>query len=977
MKVRVPVIGTVGKSVQVESDAPSRSEMQTAIDAAVKAAIAKIPASSSSSTGGLASTIWRLIREIPQNIQKLATLGSNGLITRRSNGDMTVRSIATVDPLDLTVTNGSGDSGNPTVGLGTSTIASLALADTAVQPADLDPLKAATYVTVDDETTLLTNSRQLVAGSNITFDTTVPGMLEISSTGGGGGGGDGNITPDTHPDPEDDADDEFEFGTAIDTSGARRVGAIPWAWVNQGTATGNVAQGSLVFAGPGQTGSNLRIVEQAITDSAYKYRCKLTNLIVGELNFSGAGICVRNSSSGKIIAMYKLYNSGYKIGGDKWNSVSSYNSSLATAVAWDNSTGHGSKSWTYFEIEKSGTNIIFRYSESGVDGTFITFATEALATFITSVDRIGLVLHNDTNSNPPIGVYDWWRKVSGSGVLLYRVGITVAAASVASNLTAFPVYVDLSGMPSGFWTHLASTRGADIRVYNSSNAQIPFDLFRLDPIAQSGAMFVRTDLSSSVATTFYIEYGDPARALLPPTDTYGRNAVWADYHRVYLMGESFADRTGNGADLIADGSPTTFTETSTSANLGVHQGVAYDGTYYYLFDTNSIKKYDASFSLVATNSNPVGDVGNGTNHVGDGCVVDGVIYLPVENYTNISTWSNQRLARFDAATLAFIDSVSVSAQGAEVSSVCYCEDDDRLYVTSFADGSKLWKYNRSSLAFISTVSLSSTIPEIQGITYWRGAFWINSDNTDATYRVEYNGTVRPAVYNKAGAGGAYEGIDHTLDGLLVLHDTSGSGTGVIRTIKPDNQAKAVRGGGEFNVAGAANAGFHANGLSKYTTWTMGATISIAAKGANGAIVSYESEASSGTTDRVTFAFRNTTDRIGLWNVTDGWLENSIGAPSTNTAYRVNCYHNGTSGRGIYVNGANATTTGSSTAKPTGSAPMRIWIALENAIMAEDFRGSIGFVYLRPSVLTANWLAAEYSNINAPGSFYSVGPETLV
>ena len=46
----------------------------------------------------------------------------------------------------------------------------------------------ATFVTVDDETANLPNSRRLVAGSNITFDTSTPGQLTIHATGSGGGG---------------------------------------------------------------------------------------------------------------------------------------------------------------------------------------------------------------------------------------------------------------------------------------------------------------------------------------------------------------------------------------------------------------------------------------------------------------------------------------------------------------------------------------------------------------------------------------------------------------------------------------------------------------------------------------------------------------------------------------------------------------------------------------------------------------------
>jgi hypothetical protein len=47
------------------------------------------------------------------------------------------------------------------------------------------PLNA-TYLTVDDETAILPNSRQLLAGTGITFNDATPGERTISSSGGSG-----------------------------------------------------------------------------------------------------------------------------------------------------------------------------------------------------------------------------------------------------------------------------------------------------------------------------------------------------------------------------------------------------------------------------------------------------------------------------------------------------------------------------------------------------------------------------------------------------------------------------------------------------------------------------------------------------------------------------------------------------------------------------------------------------------------------
>lgn len=48
----------------------------------------------------------------------------------------------------------------------------------------LDNVLSATFLTVDDESNLLVNSRREIAGLNITFDDTVPHIRKVSSSGG-------------------------------------------------------------------------------------------------------------------------------------------------------------------------------------------------------------------------------------------------------------------------------------------------------------------------------------------------------------------------------------------------------------------------------------------------------------------------------------------------------------------------------------------------------------------------------------------------------------------------------------------------------------------------------------------------------------------------------------------------------------------------------------------------------------------------
>lgn len=105
------------------------------------------------------ATIWKLIREVPANIQALAALLGKGFAIRRSDGEWALRTLQQGSA--VAITNGDGEAGNPTIGLTTAAVASLALADTALQ--------------------------QVQPGSNVTVDSTDPKRPIVSADVSGSG----------------------------------------------------------------------------------------------------------------------------------------------------------------------------------------------------------------------------------------------------------------------------------------------------------------------------------------------------------------------------------------------------------------------------------------------------------------------------------------------------------------------------------------------------------------------------------------------------------------------------------------------------------------------------------------------------------------------------------------------------------------------------------------------------------------------
>ncbi|MBH1637327.1 hypothetical protein I5U65_19765 [Stenotrophomonas maltophilia] len=560
---------------------------------------------------------------------------------------------------------------------------------------------------------------------------------------------------------------------------------------------------------------------------------------------------------------------------------------------------------------------------------------------------------------------------SGHETPTERVKITVPAQVEA--MTGFPLYVDLSLLPSEVWDGLAHRDGRDIRVKTAAGLDIPFHLVRVDPGARAGSLFIRADLSATLPTEIYLVYGDPALGAVPAGAPNGSTAVWADYHRVFLFNILQTDWAGSGIPASRQNRIKLFELVSEKTGMTEHQGLCWDGAHYYVVDTNRINKYDASWTLVATNANPVGDVGNGTNHCGDPDVHDGILYIPVESYTSITVFSNQRIARFRASDLTFIDSVDVSAQGDEVSTIAIDAENNALWTGRYSDSStfKINRYNLQTLAFVGASTGTANALRVQGLKKWRGQWYANGDTLDHTFRITEDLAQAVRVWTDIPDGsttraGNYEGLGATDDELLVLRD-EGSGT-VIHTIRP---ISTEAGGGFEAINGAEGVGFmKASGLTNHSTFTMGATVlGNAFDATNRALLSYTDEITANTS-RVTLGYRAATGKVGLWDTGNTWME-SIAAPTAGTKFRAHARYQGTTSRSLFINGVREAHAAPISAAPAGK--IMLYMGAEDLSLAEPFSGKLAFVYLRASALSDAWIAAECANLATPGSFYTVSP----
>jgi hypothetical protein len=569
---------------------------------------------------------------------------------------------------------------------------------------------------------------------------------------------------------------------------------------------------------------------------------------------------------------------------------------------------------------------------------------------------------------------NWQISIGKSGT---NLKITIDHTKVAEDLIDFPVLITEAGLPAKFWLHV-DPNGKDISCLLADGTKLKQELVSIDKENEKLELWVKLPLvSSSVDTVFYISYGNSELSEPNNVDVWDGNFKLVQHLSGNPQGAApqFMDSTSQHNDVTAGGMFPQWTKISDNGfNINAHQGVAYDGTYYYIIHTNWIKKYDKSWNLIATNTNVFDQArallpeenGYFYNHLGDGAVYDGVLYVPLEYWNGQYSYSkNERIVKVQTSDLTVIDCVDVSAQGHEVSG--FYVDANYVYATAFVinNSNKIYRYNRSDLSYANNdITLSASQPYTQGITSDGTYFYIT---TGGQYikQVGSDGTVLGNVY--AFESSIAEGICFLPDQneFAVLYDPGG------------NQKIYFLGivaGGSTNIAGKfGESAVTFNGINDSLTRTSPSGLNSLSNFTFEAWAYYLSDYSD---NRILernnqFAFKvyyeNGKHQLDVWR--DGWKKQDIKQSPLYAWHYFVASWNG-SAVTFYCDGEqlgdpiNLTgTTGT-----TGD----LYLGCYNSTTSL-FKGYMDEVRISNNSRSSGWIATCYNNQNSPSTFYSVQP----
>jgi hypothetical protein len=155
---------------------------------------------------------------------------------------------------------------------------------------------------------------------------------------------------------------------------------------------------------------------------------------------------------------------------------------------------------------------------------------------------------------------------------LYRINITINSSKINSDQSNFPIYLDLSDMPTEFF-ELIKFDGLDIRITKEDGfTEVAREIVFVNTTENSGEIHFNSSgtLSSTTDTTYYLYFGSQNANDYADSYIYGTHNVWRFYYRLVSHDGGKTDSTSYNNDGIGNG----------SINGGDSDGIVGKATYF-------------------------------------------------------------------------------------------------------------------------------------------------------------------------------------------------------------------------------------------------------------------------------------------------------------------------------------------------------------------------------------------------------------
>jgi hypothetical protein len=192
--------------------------------------------------------------------------------------------------------------------------------------------------------------------------------------------------------------DEFDVGTGLNTT--------KWTWLNQGTATATQnGSGVLTIAVP----LTATATSRALLQSAPSFPATVTARMTAGfrmVNFSGAGLVLRDSATSRLIHYNVGFVNGQTISVDRWTNETTFSATARTKLITGSATSEGALTPPYLRIDLGAASANYYWSFDGVSWTF--FVNETYAAFLTP-NQIGISVISNSSAPAYDANYFWFR----------------------------------------------------------------------------------------------------------------------------------------------------------------------------------------------------------------------------------------------------------------------------------------------------------------------------------------------------------------------------------------------------------------------------------------------------------------------------------------------------------------------------------------------------------------------------------------